>query len=101
MYRFYELFENKEKSESYRLGLQPLVDEVLPVLAVPLAGVGGGVLRIRGPLGCHVHPSSPQNHLLRRWNSTINSQVNFIYIALFIHEAGSKCVTEKHRHTIK
>jgi len=54
---------------SYWLGLQPLLDEVLLVLAVPLAGGGGGVLRIWGPLGCHVHPASTQNHLSWRWNS--------------------------------
>ena len=64
----------EEKSESYRLGLQPLLDEVLPVLAVPLPGVGGGVLRIRGSLGGHVHPSSPENHLLRRRDSPVDRQ---------------------------
>lgn len=51
--------------KSYWFGLQPHVNEVHLVFAVPLARVGGRVLWVRGAFWCHVHPSTTQNHLKR------------------------------------
>lgn len=50
-------------NESYRFGLEPHVNEVPFVFAVPFARVGGGVLWVWSSFWCHVHPPSPQNHL--------------------------------------
>lgn len=51
--------------KSYWFSLQPHVNEVHLVFAVPLARVGGRVLWVWGALWCHVHPPSTQNHLKR------------------------------------
>lgn len=51
--------------KSYWFSLQPHVNEVPLVFAVPLSRVRGRVLRVWGAFWCHVHSPSSQNHLKR------------------------------------